>query len=191
MRKQLVLASGSPRRRELLSQLGYEFTIIISEIEESRCDGESPKQYVQRLAEDKARAVYQQIVDQDSQQYVVIGADTIVTQGEQVFEKPKDLQDSLKILGQLSGKQHQVMTAVSVISAQNVQTIISITDVWFKPLSQQEIKDYWLTGEPCDKAGSYGIQGVGGKFVTRIEGSYHSVVGLPLFETDQLLRQFY
>lgn len=82
------------------------------------------------------------------------------------------------------------MTAVSVCNAEKTETIICITDVWFKPLSYREINDYWLTGEPCDKAGSYGIQGIGGKFVTRIEGSYHAVVGLPLFETDQLLRQF-
>ncbi|MEZ8967101.1 septum formation protein Maf [Vibrio breoganii] len=190
MHKSLILASASPRRRELLSQLGYEFTILISDIEEVRGEGETPSQYVQRLAESKAKTVLQQARSESSTKPIVIGADTIVTQGEQVFEKPNSLQESMDMLGQLSNAKHQVMTAVCVCSAEKSEIIICITDVWFKPLSRQEIEDYWLTGEPCDKAGSYGIQGIGGKFVTRIEGSYHSVVGLPLFETEQLLHQF-
>ncbi|OBT17433.1 septum formation protein Maf [Vibrio sp. UCD-FRSSP16_10] len=191
MSKSLILASASPRRRELLSQLGYEFTILISNIDEIRNQDESPSQYVQRLAESKAKTVLQQACVQGISDPVVIGSDTIVTQGECVFEKPESLQDSIEMLGQLSNAKHQVMTAVCVSDLNKTQTIICITDVWFKPLSLQEIKDYWLTDEPCDKAGSYGIQGIGGKFVTRIEGSYHSVVGLPLFETEQLLHQFF
>ncbi|GEA62344.1 Maf family protein [Vibrio comitans] len=190
MHKSLILASASPRRRELLSQLGYKFTILISDIEEVRAEGETPDQYVQRLAESKAETVLQQARSESSANPIVIGSDTIVTQGERVFEKPSSLQESLDMLGQLSNAKHQVMTAVCVCDAEKSETIICITDVWFKPLSRQEIEDYWLTGEPCDKAGSYGIQGIGGKFVTRIEGSYHAVVGLPLFETEQLLHQF-
>lgn len=190
MHKSLILASASPRRRELLSQLGYEFTILISDIEEVRAEGETPAQYVQRLAESKAKTVLQQARSESSANPIVIGSDTIVTQGERVFEKPSSLQESIDMLGQLSNAKHQVMTAVCVCDAEKSETIICITDVWFKPLSRQEIEDYWLTGEPCDKAGSYGIQGIGGKFVTRIEGSYHAVVGLPLFETEQLLHQF-
>ncbi|WP_261823517.1 Maf family protein [Vibrio neonatus] len=190
MQKSLILASASPRRRELLSQLGYEFTILISNIDEVRSAGESPSQYVQRLAENKAQAVLEQARSKGIVEPIVIGSDTIVTQGECVFEKPNSVQDSLEMLDQLSNAKHQVMTAVCVSDLHKTETIICITDVWFKPLSRQEIEDYWLTGEPCDKAGSYGIQGIGGKFVTRIEGSYHSVVGLPLFETEQLLHQF-
>lgn len=113
----------------------------------------------------------------------------VVSQG-QVLEKPSDLADCKRMLTQLSDQRHQVMTAVSVVSADKHKTEIVITDVWFKPLSEQEIEKYWQTGEPCDKAGSYGIQGLGGRFVTRIEGSYYAVVGLPLFETDQLLQEF-
>ncbi len=190
MQNSLILASASPRRRELLSQLGYEFTILISDIDEVREQGESPSQYVQRLAEQKAQTVLKQACLQGIEKPIVIGSDTIVTQDECVFEKPGSLQDSLEMLGQLSNAKHQVMTAVCISDAHKTETIICITDVWFKPLSRQEIVDYWLTGEPCDKAGSYGIQGIGGKFVTRIEGSYHAVVGLPLFETEQLLHQF-
>ncbi|CAM3019068.1 Maf family protein [Vibrio rarus] len=190
MQKSLILASASPRRRELLSQLGYEFSILVSDIEEVRQLDETPTQYVQRLAESKAKTVLQQARSKGIVAPVIIGSDTIVTQGQQVFEKPHSLQDSLGMLGQLSNAQHQVMTAVCVCDDDKTETIICITDVWFKPLSPQEIEDYWQTGEPCDKAGSYGIQGIGGKFVTRIEGSYHSVVGLPLFETEQLLHQF-
>ncbi len=94
------------------------------------------------------------------------------------------------MLSNLSGRQHQVMTAVSVVSSEQQHSVVVITDVWFKPLAHEEIERYWQSGEPCDKAGSYGIQGLGGRFVTRIEGSYHAVVGLPLFETDQLIQEF-
>lgn len=190
MKNSLILASGSPRRKELLSQLGYDFTILISDIEEQIQQGEVADAYVQRLASDKAEAVYQSLSDKEKLETVVLGADTVVTIGNRVLEKPKNLHHSAEMLSELSGQKHQVMTAVCVRGHQGAQTIICITDVWFKTISQQEIEEYWLTGEPCDKAGSYGIQGIGGKFVTRIEGSYHSVVGLPMYETEQLLRQF-
>ncbi len=190
MRNRLILASGSPRRKELLSQLGYDFTIRISDIEEQIQQGEAADEYVKRLASDKAEAVYQPLPEQEKKHSLVLGADTVVTIGNRVLEKPKDLHHSAEMLSELSGKQHQVMTAVCARTQHGAQTIICITDVWFKAISQQEIEEYWQTGEPCDKAGSYGIQGIGGKFVTRIEGSYHSVVGLPLYETEQLLRQF-
>lgn len=190
MKKSLILASGSPRRKELLSQLGYDFTILISDIEEQIQEQETATEYVQRLASEKAKAVFQDLSDEDKATKVVLGADTVVTIDNRVLEKPKDLHHSTQMLSDLSGKQHQVMTAVCAYSQAGAQTIICITDVWFKTISQQEIEEYWQTGEPCDKAGSYGIQGIGGKFVTRIEGSYHSVVGLPLYETEQLLHQF-
>lgn len=204
----LVLASGSPRRKELLTQLGYEFSVLVTDIEEQQQPDEDAQAYVQRLSLDKAKAALNLIAEQEpnsdstvslgsdntaslgSDNVVVLGSDTVVVNQGQVLEKPSDLADCKRMLTQLSDKQHQVMTAVSVVSADKQKTEIVITDVWFKPLSEQEIEKYWQTGEPCDKAGSYGIQGLGGRFVTRIEGSYYAVVGLPLFETDQLLQEF-
>jgi septum formation protein len=204
----LVLASGSPRRKELLTQLGYEFSVLVTDIEEQQQPDEDAQAYVQRLSLDKAKAALNLIAEQEpnsdstvslgsdntaslgSDNVVVLGSDTVVVSQGQVLEKPSDLVDCKRMLTQLSDQRHQVMTAVSVVSADKQKTEIVITDVWFKPLSEQEIEKYWQTGEPCDKAGSYGIQGLGGRFVTRIEGSYYAVVGLPLFETDQLLQEF-
>jgi septum formation protein len=186
MSRKLILASGSPRRKELLSQLGYAFAIDVSGVEERQATGESPEQYVRRLAENKALSV----LDNYTEDCVVLGADTIVVFGAEVLEKPQSYQDAKRMLTMLSGQWHQVMTAVSVVSRDKVKTIMVATDVCFKSLTEQEIKAYWDSGEPQDKAGSYGIQGIGGRFVTRIEGSYHAVVGLPLCETDQLLHEF-
>ena len=184
--KPLVLASGSPRRKELLSQLGYSFTVLCTDVEEQRQSHEDAQQYVSRLSHDKAMAGVALAAD-DS---VVIGSDTIVVCDQHVLEKPADLAHAKQMLLQLSGRAHQVMTAVTVATKQQQETVVVTTDVWFKPLSELEIEQYWQTGEPCDKAGSYAIQGLGGRFVTRIEGNYHAVVGLPLFETDQLLHKF-
>lgn len=184
--KKLVLASASPRRKELLESLGYPFEVRVSDIEEKRYQDETPFAYVRRLSLEKASAV----PDAVSDSCVVIGSDTVVTIAGEVLEKPKDKQDFLRMFSLLSGQTHQVITAVSAVNGKKHQTISVSTNVTFNALSQQEIEQYWLTGEPADKAGGYGIQGIAGKFVTHIEGSYHSVVGLPLFETDQLLKQF-
>ncbi|MCY9829096.1 Maf family protein [Vibrio chagasii] len=211
-KKHLVLASGSPRRKELLSQLGYEFSVLVTDVEECKHAQETAEEYVKRLSLDKALAalsllatnpsekqhvapssdtvvVSSDVISLDSE-IVVLGSDTVVVSQGQVLEKPADFSDSKRMLTQLANGRHQVMTAVSVVSQEKQKTEIVITDVWFKPLSEKEIEQYWQTGEPCDKAGSYGIQGLGGRFVTRIEGSYYAVVGLPLFETDQLLQEF-
>ncbi len=182
----LILASGSPRRRELLSQLGYQFDVLVPNVEEMRVDGESPAQYVERLSRDKAQAGLK-LAGEDA---VVLGSDTIVVLDDCVLEKPLNFAHAKEMLQHLSGHQHQVMTAVTVAAKDRYSSVVVTTDVWFKALSQQEIEQYWQSGEPCDKAGSYGIQGLGGRFVTRIEGSYHAVVGLPLYETDQLLHEF-
>lgn len=225
-KKHLVLASGSPRRKELLSQLGYEFSVLVTDVEECKHAQETAEEYVKRLSLDKALAALSLLKDNPSEKQhvvpssdnvvssvdnvavgsgivaldsdaisldsetVVLGSDTVVVSQGQVLEKPIDFADSKRMLTQLANERHQVMTAVSVVSEEKQRTEIIITDVWFKPLSEQEIKQYWQTGEPCDKAGSYGIQGLGGRFVTRIEGSYYAVVGLPLYETDQLLQEF-
>ncbi|TCV11788.1 Maf family protein [Vibrio crassostreae] len=204
-KKHLVLASGSPRRKELLSQLGYEFSVLVTDVEECKHAQETAEEYVKRLSLDKALAALSLLKDNPSErqhvvpssdtvdngsEIVVLGSDTVVVSQGQVLEKPSDFSDSKRMLTQLADGRHQVMTAVSVVSEEKQKTEIVITDVWFKPLSEKEIEQYWQTGEPCDKAGSYGIQGLGGRFVTRIEGSYYAVVGLPLFETDQLLQEF-
>ncbi|OQQ07054.1 septum formation inhibitor Maf [Vibrio splendidus] len=211
-KKHLVLASGSPRRKELLSQLGYEFSVLVTDVEECKHTQETAEEYVKRLSLDKALAALSLLKDNPSERQhvvpssdtvvlgsdivvlgsdiVVLGSDTVVVSQGQVLEKPTDFADSKRMLTQLANERHQVMTAVSVVSEEKQRTEIIITDVWFKPLSEKEIEQYWQTGEPCDKAGSYGIQGLGGRFVTRIEGSYYAVVGLPLFETDQLLQEF-
>lgn len=184
--RKLILASGSPRRRELLSQLGYSFEVLVPNVEESQQSDENAAQYVERLSRDKALAGLA-LANAD---VVVIGSDTIVVQDGLVLEKPRDFADAERILQHLSGQRHQVMTAVTVATQQHSRSVVVTTEVWFKALSQQEIEQYWQSGEPCDKAGSYGIQGLGGRFVTRIEGSYYAVVGLPLYETDQLLHEF-
>ncbi|MCC4775595.1 nucleoside triphosphate pyrophosphatase [Vibrio cyclitrophicus] len=211
-KKHLVLASGSPRRKELLSQLGYEFSVLVTDVEECKHAQETAEEYVKRLSLDKALAALSLLKDNPSEKQhvvpssdtvdlssniialdsdtVVLGSDTVVVSQGQVLEKPTNFADSKRMLTQLANDRHQVMTAVSVVSEEKQRTEIIITDVWFKPLSEKEIEQYWQTGEPCDKAGSYGIQGLGGRFVTRIEGSYYAVVGLPLFETDQLLQEF-
>lgn len=183
---QLYLASGSPRRKELLTQLGYRFERVVVDVEEQHQAGESPADYVQRLSVDKALAG----VAVADGRAPVLGADTIVVSGERILEKPKDFYDAQQMLRLLSGKRHQVMTAVTVASNERQETRLVVTDVWFKSLSEKEIEDYWQSGEPQDKAGSYGIQGIGGKFVERIDGSYYAVVGLPLVETDIMVQDF-
>ncbi|WP_431224823.1 Maf family protein [Serratia sp. L9] len=182
----LYLASGSPRRHELLTLLGVPFEIILTHTEEQRQEGETAENYVRRLAQDKAQAGVS-LVPQD---WPVLGADTIVVLNGQVLEKPRDEQHAAKMLAALSGKQHQVMTAVAIADRQDVLCQLVVTDVTFRTLSQQDIRDYIATGEPMDKAGAYGIQGKGGCFVRTITGSYHAVMGLPLVETHELLSNF-
>ncbi|WP_428753286.1 Maf family protein [Vibrio cionasavignyae] len=189
MKHKIVLASTSPRRKELLNQLGYEFSTVSPDIEELKGEQESAEAYVERLSLEKALAGLKAIED-GSDGAVVIGSDTVVVQNGKVLEKPVDFDDAQRMLQLLANDQHQVMTAVSVVSTDKQASVVVKTDVWFKPLTENEIQQYWLSGEPQDKAGSYGIQGLGGRFVSRIEGSYYAVVGLPLYETDQLLQEF-
>ncbi|MBJ3814900.1 septum formation inhibitor Maf [Shimwellia pseudoproteus] len=182
----LYLASGSPRRQELLSLMGIQFERIVPGIEEQRQAGETPEQYVQRLARDKARAG----VVMAPRDLPVLGADTIVILNGEVLEKPRDPEHAARMLGQLSGQTHQVMTAVAIADRQQVLHCLVTTAVTFCRLSAEDIHHYVASGEPLDKAGAYGIQGAGGCFVREIHGSYHAVVGLPLVETRELLRQF-
>ncbi|MCW6555598.1 Maf-like protein [Yersinia ruckeri] len=183
----LYLASGSPRRRELLALLDLPFEILRTNVEEQRNQGEAVEAYVRRLAEDKARAG----VAVAGRDLPVLGADTIVVLNGEVLEKPQDEAHAAQMLSALSGRQHQVMTAVAFADKQNLLCTMVVTDVTFRVLSQQEISDYIATGEPMDKAGAYGIQGKEGCFVRTINGSYHAVVGLPLVETHELLSHFF
>ncbi|MEN4023671.1 Maf family protein [Serratia sp. IR-2025] len=182
----LYLASGSPRRRELLTLLGVSFDILLTHTEEQRREGEAAEAYVRRLAQDKAKAG----VALAQEDRPVLGADTIVVLNGRVLEKPRDEAHAADMLAALSGKQHQVMTAVASAERHDVRCQLVVTDVTFRSLSQQDIRDYIATGEPMDKAGAYGIQGKGGCFVRTITGSYHAVVGLPLVETHELLSNF-
>lgn len=182
----LFLASESPRRKALLQQAGYTFEVVKPSIEEKRAEHESPSDYVVRLSFEKAAAGFSLAGDAAT----VLGSDTVVVLDDKVLEKPLNYEDAKNMLFALSGRKHQVMTAVTVINNEKHRSELVVTDVWFKTLTEEEISRYWQTGEPSDKAGSYGIQGIGGRFVRRIEGSYYAVVGLPLYETDQLLQEF-
>ena len=182
----LILASQSPRRKELLEQLGYQFTCLPADIDESVLPQESPKQYVARLAVEKASVIAQQY----DENVAVLGSDTSVVFGTNILGKPASLDECIAILSMLSGNSHQVITAVAVVKGERSEVIVVRTEVDFKVLSEQEIIRYWQTGEPQDKAGAYGIQGIAGQFVKQIRGSYSAVVGLPLYETAQLLSSF-
>tara|TARA_Y100000782_G_scaffold73841_1_gene79734 strand:+ start:11365 stop:11955 length:591 start_codon:yes stop_codon:yes gene_type:complete len=178
----LVLASASPRRKELLKQIGVQFSVRPVDICEDVIAGETPLAYVSRLAEEKARACS---IKGDE---VVLGSDTTVVLDGRIIGKPMCKARSIEILKALSGKTHQVLTAVALIGKEQTNVVVVETDVTFRDISLQECESYWLTGEPIDKAGSYGIQGLGAVFVDKIEGSYSSVVGLPLSQTAELLK---
>ncbi|MBV0933059.1 Maf family protein [Marinobacterium weihaiense] len=182
---ELILASASPRRRELLHQIGVRFRCAPVDIDETPQTGECPQAYVERLALGKAQACQAQHPGA-----VVLGSDTSVVVDAQILGKPIDEADAVRMLMQLSGRRHQVMTAVALVKAgrQEVETVV--TQVDFAELDEARCRAYWQTGEPCDKAGAYGIQGLGAVLVTSIEGSYSAVVGLPLQQTAALLQAF-
>ncbi|MBZ9613835.1 Maf family protein [Rheinheimera maricola] len=182
----ILLASSSIRRRELLAQLGVSFELIPADIDETPQHNERPADYVQRLAPAKARAG---LARSDGSK-PVLGADTIVVVDGQILGKPADFKAFSHTMQQLSGRCHQVMTAIALVDQQRCLQQLVSTEVCFRPLSADDIARYWQTGEPLDKAGGYGIQGLAAKFVQRINGSYTAVVGLPLCETEQLLLQW-
>jgi len=170
----LILASQSPRRAELLRAAGFEFIVRTADIDETPRAGENPREYVQRLAEEKARAITAGEAD------VILAADTTVVLGNQIMGKPLDPADAARMLRELSGNRHEVMTGVCLRQGEFVQIGIAETAVWFAPLSDREIEDYVATGEPIDKAGAYAIQGRASRFIEKIDGSYSNVVGLPV-----------
>ncbi|MDH0731157.1 Maf-like protein [Pseudomonas sichuanensis] len=183
---QLYLASGSPRRRELLTQIGVPFTVVSAPIDETPLPGEAPSAYVERLAQAKAVAGFAH-TDGNG---VVLGADTTVVLDDEILGKPQDREDFLAMLGDLSKREHQVLTAVALTDGQRSISRCVSTTVRFRAISFEEALRYWASGEPLDKAGGYAIQGLGAVFVSGIEGSYSAVVGLPLSETAELLEQF-
>jgi len=192
MSKQLILASQSPRRKLLLEQLGYQFITSVADIDESIGEQERANDYVLRLAQEKALAIYHTLAHEQQKQSLVLGADTCVVIDGVILGKPANEAECIDTLLRLENKQHWVFTAIAVAGFGTNGTVevtskLIETKVSFKALTLNEIKRYWKTGEPCDKAGSYAIQGIGGQFVTKINGSYSAVVGLPLYETAQLL----
>jgi septum formation protein len=181
----LILASASPRRSELLRNAGIAFDIEPANIHERPLPGEGPVNYAQRLARDKALAVLARRPND-----VVLGADTVVVIDEHLLEKPRDAADAARMLRLLSGREHQVITGVCLAATGFERTEAEITKVSFSRMSEQEIAAYIATGEPMDKAGAYGIQGVASRSVERIEGCYFNVVGLPVAHVYRMLREF-
>ena len=177
----LTLASGSPRRREILASLGVPFVVEAADIDESRLIDERPEDMVVRVALAKARAVAARV------EGPVLGGDTAVVLGDRIFGKPADETDALAMLSSLSGARHTVLTGVALVAAGREVSMLSSTEVRFRDIGPDEARRYWQSGEPRDKAGAYAIQGLGGAFVTAIMGSYTGVVGLPVFETARLL----
>lgn len=212
----LYLASGSPRRRELLTQIGVPFSVVSAPIDETPLPNESAPAYVERLARAKAAAGLASLEPPVqavrghacSHRYsadpvgagvpakapkgpaVVLGADTAVVLDGRILGKPENREDALAMLADLSGREHQVLTAVAVSDGQRVHSLCVTSKVRFRVISADEAQRYWASGEPADKAGGYAIQGLGAVFVTGLSGSYSAVVGLPLSETAELLGQF-
>lgn len=180
--QQCILASASPRREELLQQIGLQFLVRPSDIDERLVDAERPDDYVRRLAIEKARV-------QSAQDQVVIAADTIVLIDDSILGKPVDQAQGLDMLMRLSGRSHQVMTGVALAGPGGLITRTVVSTVRFKAFDRLFAERYWATGEPKDKAGSYGVQGLGAVFIEHLEGSYSNVMGLPLFETAQMLEK--
>lgn len=186
----LYLSSSSPRRKTLLQQLNIEFQQISIPIDETIQDRERPMSYVSRMAREKAIAGWNHIVEEKKTIMPVLAADTCVNLQGDVLGKPRHLHDGLAMLLRLSGKSHVVLTAVSICFKDKVETILSASKVKMKTFSETEALTYWRTGEPQDKAGAYAIQGLGAVLIEKIEGSYSGIMGLPLYETANLLKKF-
>ena len=185
MKKQLILASQSPRRKELLQRCHIPFITEVADIDETLDPALSLQEAMEDLAERKAGKIFEQHPDA-----VVIGADTIVVLDQKILGKPHDEQDAFRMLSELSGHTHQVMTGVCVMSSQKTVRFCDSSDVTFYPLSEKEILDYIHTGEPMDKAGAYGIQGEGSVLIRNIHGDFYSIMGFPVARVYRTLKQF-
>lgn len=182
----LILASQSPRRSQLLQQLGFHFDIHAADIDEARFESELPEAYVERMCRQKAQTIYERSVC--SGEHAILSADTTVVFADECLGKPVDQAQAMSMLRTLSGRQHRVITGICLYYKNNFNFVLNCSEVSFREISDQEISTYWRSGEPADKAGSYAIQGYGGSFVERLEGDYSAVVGLPLWDTLSLLR---
>ncbi len=185
MPAQLYLSSASPRRKQLLTQMGIAFEVVEAGVDESPYPGELPREYVVRVARLKAETAARRL----EAGLPVLAADTVVVLEGERLGKPRDRSEGLSMLARLSGRRHQVLSAIALWRAGRVATALSESQVSFRVILPAEAEAYWATGEPADKAGAYGIQGLGGVFVQSLEGSYSGVMGLPLFETMTLLQE--
>lgn len=192
LQKKLILASSSPRRQELIASLRLPFEIKVSDVNEDTVPGLSPAEVVEQLSSRKAAAVCEMYKEQQQNDGIVIGSDTIVVLNGEILGKPKDKEDAFRMLNGLQGREHHVYSGVACIDLSTGKQIVShqVTLVYMKPLTKTQIERYIDTGEPMDKAGSYGIQGLGATIVERIEGDYFNVVGLPVSLLSDLLQQF-
>jgi septum formation protein len=193
----IYLASRSPRRRELLGHIGVKFHLLLfrnrpgaaPDVDEVPNEGENPRDYVMRMARAKAAAGWKRMLERNLPQAPVLAADTTVALEGRIFNKPLDRAEAAMMLAALSGKRHEVLTAVALQYDDEVETALSVSDVQFREITAEEIRDYVATGEPDDKAGAYAIQGRAALFVAEIRGSQSGIVGLPLYETAQLLQK--
>jgi septum formation protein len=181
----IYLASGSPRRSALLDQIGVPHRVQPVDVDETARGGEPPDQYVRRLAELKAETLWQKLAA--AQRQPVLGADTAVVLDDEILGKPRDEQDCLRMLKLLSARTHQVFTAVALRASDGCQSRVNVSEVTFRTLADDEIRRYWRSGEPADKAGAYAVQGRAALFIEHIAGSYSGIMGLPLFEAGELL----
>jgi septum formation protein len=181
----IYLASASPRRSALLTQIEVVHRVVPVDVDETRQPGESPAVYVVRLAQIKAETLWQRLSEHE--RLPVLGSDTTVALGSDVLGKPADASEAKAMLRRLSGRTHQVYTGVALRAREGLQTRLSVSDVTFRTLTDREIDAYWETGEPADKAGAYAVQGRAAVFIESIRGSYSGIMGLPLFETAELL----
>ena len=189
MKIRLILASASPRRAEILHNAGFTFDIFPADVDETLLPNERAEDYVRRLAAEKARVGMERL-GRDAAPAIVIGADTTVVANDQILGKPTSEEDARRMLRLLSGQTHEVLTGLSVMRSTDGHSAsdVEITRVGFAALPESEMEDYLVSGEPFDKAGAYGIQGIGGRYVTRIEGCYFNVMGLPLSRLCSMLQ---
>jgi septum formation protein len=183
----LILASSSPRRRQLLQLAGLDFTVESADLDESVQPGESPAAYVQRLAVEKAHAIWERHRTEGAEGLIVLGADTTVVCDGAILGKPSDPMDARRMLGMLAGRTHQVLTGIAAVSSRGLFSEIEITQVFFDLIDEEELNHYIASGEPMDKAGAYGIQGYAARWIPRVEGCFFNVVGLPIARTMALL----
>jgi septum formation protein len=186
----LYLASRSPRRRELLDQLGVRYEVLVPDVNESALPGESARAYVLRIARIKAEVAWMRVLEAKKPRRPVLAADTTVVLGRAILGKPGNAKEAEAMLAALAGRTHRVLTAVALAFDNRLDLRLSESRVSFASLTRSEIRRYVATGEPYDKAGGYGIQGQAATFVSRLSGSYSGVMGLPLFETAELLKDF-